>query len=96
MKKTDNIFTVDFRGEKFDVNRAALLSMKVQSAMTRGDEDPKAMYKAIDLICCGKSAEYFDRMPEEDGTVSEFGATAETFAEFIQAATKEVGADSKN
>lgn len=81
MKKTE----IEFRGAKFDVNLGALSSVKVQKALALARDDQAKAYWAFDAICCGSMDEYLDRIPEEDGEVSELGASDEAFAAFMEA-----------
>lgn len=86
MAKNQNIIGVEFRGGTYDINKAALHSMKVQKAMLLANVNQAAAFDAMDKICCGKLDEYLDRIPEEDGTVGEFGASDEALGAFLEAA----------
>lgn len=65
----------EFRGETFEISLAALFSMRVQKAMAMEMEDQPGFYRAVDAIFCGNLDEYLDRIPGEDGSVGEFGAS---------------------
>lgn len=94
MAKDQNIIGVEFRGEMFDVNKAALHSMKVQKAMLLVTTNQAAAFDAMDKICCGNLDDYLDRIPEEDGKLSEFGASDEALGAFLEAAA--IASSAKN
>ena len=79
-KHSDNIKTIDFRGEEFRIDCAAVKSVKVQRALAGITEDANRGYWAIDKILCGNLDDALDRIPEEDGTVSDLGASDDAFA----------------
>lgn len=85
--------TVEFRGGTYEVSVKAMHSMRVQKAMAMPDEDQAAFWRAMDAICNGKLDEYIDRMPDENGEVSEYGASVEDMMAFFEAAA---GAFGKN
>lgn len=88
MSKNPNVMSIEFRGGSYEINKAALHSMKVQKAMLLADKDQAAAFDAMDKICCGKLDEYLDRMPEEDGELGEFGASDAAVAAFMAAAAE--------
>ena len=84
-KVTDGRVAVEFRGQEFEVSLRALHSFKVQKAMACADEDARRAYWAIDQICCGRSDEYMERIPDADGNASELGCSDEDFSAFMEA-----------
>lgn len=91
-KHSDNIKTIDFRGEKFRIDCAAVKSVKVQRALAGMTEDANRGYWAIDKILCGNLDDALDRIPEEDGTVSDLGASEDAFAAFLEYVAEEATA----
>lgn len=87
-KITDERCTVEFRGVEFEISKKALRSVKVQKAMQAPDS-PRDVYWALDMMCMGKSDEYFERMPDEDGEANaELGPDEDTLLEFVKAAVE--------
>lgn len=91
-KKPEGVKEIEFRGEKFAVDLAALKSIKVQRALACMDQDAKRGYWAIDKILCGDLDGALDRIPEADGTVSELGASDDAFAAFLELVAGELTA----
>ena len=88
-----NIETVTFNGVDFEVNTAAINSFKIQKAIACAQTHPEHAFDAMDTICCGKSDEYMERMPDVEGEeVAEFGCSGETFGAFIAAAMERFAA----
>lgn len=58
-KHSDNTKTIDFRGEKFLIDCAAVKSVKVQRALAGMTEDANRGYWAIDKILCGNLDDAF-------------------------------------
>ena len=92
MAKQKSETTVSYMGRDYQVDRAALTSMKVNRALVNAESDMKASYDAMDAICCGRLDEYIDVLPEPDGGVGEYGASFEAFNAFLAAAAEPVGA----
>lgn len=90
--KDPDIATVEYKGARYEVSRSALLSMKVNRAMVNAEKDIKAAYAAMDAICRGNLDRYLDTLPEADGTVNPYGASAEAFNQFLEAAAEQVRA----
>lgn len=82
---------IDFRGERFKVSKAAFRSMKVQKKMALMEEDLKGAFEAMDAILCGGLDDALDRIPEADGTVSEYGASAEAFGALFEKIGEQLG-----
>lgn len=80
--------TVPYMGRDYQVNKAALTSMKVNRALANAENDMQASYSAMDEICCGKLDEYLDVIPEPDGEVSGYGASFEAFNAFLSVAAE--------
>ena len=91
-KHSDSTKTIDFRGEKFRIDCAALKSVKVQRALAGMNENANRGYWAIDKILCGNLDDALDRIPEEDGSVSDLGASEDAFAAFLEYVAKEATA----
>ena len=92
MAKQKSETTVSYMGRDYQVDRAALTSMKVNRALGNAESDMEASYDAMDAICCGRLDEYLDVLPEPDGGVGEYGASFEAFNAFLSAAPEQVGA----
>lgn len=92
MSVNKNIVEVVFRGEKFDVNKAAFGSMKVQKDLALMEKNPANAFEALDVVLCGTLDDALSRIPEEDGEVSEFGASADAFAAFLEVLAVELSA----
>lgn len=92
MAKQKSETTVSYMGRDYQVDRAALTSMKVNRALVNAESDMKASYDAMEAICCGRLDEYLDVLPEPDGGVGEYGASFEAFNAFLSAAAEQVGA----
>ena len=60
-KHSDNTKTIDFRGEKFRIDCAAVKSVKVQRALAGITEDANRGYWAIDKILCGNLDDAFPK-----------------------------------
>lgn len=75
--------TVEFRGESFEVDRRALHSVKVHRALANAVKDPNGCYWAIDKVFCGDLDGVLDRLPEEDGAVSDLGASEDSLAALL-------------
>lgn len=84
------IVTVGYMGRDYEVDKTALLSMKYQRLLACGSRDQAAMYDAMDVILCGKLAECEQTIPEEDGSVGEYGASVDAMAAFFGAITEQV------
>lgn len=92
-KKKHEIVEFEFRGEKFEVDKTAFGSLKVQTAINLGDKYPKAANEAMDLICCGHLVDYIDRVPGADGAApDELGCSAEDWDAFTKAMGEAVAA----
>ena len=91
-KQKSGTDTVSYMGRDYQVDRAALTSMKVNRALVNAESDMKASYDAMDAICCGRLDEYLDVLPEPDGGVGEYGASFEAFNAFLSSAAEQVGA----
>ena len=92
-KKKHEIVEFEFRGQKFEADKTAFDSLKVQTAINLGDKDPKAANEARDLICCGHLVDYIDRVPDADGNASdELGCFAEDWDAFTKAMGEAVAA----
>lgn len=78
----------EFRGGTYEVSVAAARSMRVQRDISLVGEPGHAAkgWESFDKLFCGHLDEYFDRIPGDDGDVSEFGCSDEDFAEFVKAA----------
>lgn len=85
------VATVEFRGGTYEVSVKAMRSMRVQKAMAMPDDDQPAFWRALDAICNGHLDDYIDNMPDEDGNVSEYGASVEDMMAFFQTATEAFG-----
>ena len=64
----------------------------VQRALAGITEDANRGYWAIDKILCGNLDDALDRIPEEDGTVSDLGASEDAFAAFLEHVAEEATA----
>lgn len=86
----------EFRGGTYEVSVAAARSMRVQRDISLVGEPGRAAkgWESFDKLFCGRLDEYFDRIPDEGGNVSEFGCSDEDFAEFVKAAAE--AANAKN
>lgn len=85
-KKKHEIVEFEFRGERFEVDKTAFASLKVQTALSLGEKNPKAANEAMDLICCGHLVEYLGRVPGADGAApDELGCSAEDWEAFTEA-----------
>ena len=92
-KKKHEIVEFEFRGQKFEADKTAFGSLKVQTAINLGDKDPKAANEAMDLICCGHLVDYIDRVPDADGNApDELGCSAEDWGAFTTAMGEAVAA----
>lgn len=92
-KKKHEIVEFEFRGQKFEADKTAFDSLKVQTAINLGDKDPKAANEAMDLICCGHLVDYIDRVPDADGNApDELGCSAEDWNAFTKAMGEAVAA----
>lgn len=85
-EKKHEIVEFEFRGQKFEADKTAFGSLKVQTAINLGDKDPKAANEAMDIICCGRLVEYLGRVPGADGAApDELGCSAEDWDAFTKA-----------
>ena len=85
-EKKHEIVELEFRGEKFEVDKTAFASLKVQTAISLGEKNPQAANEAMDLICCGRLVEYLGRVPDADGAApGELGCSAEDWGAFTDA-----------
>ena len=76
--------TVEFRGESFEVDRRALRSVKVLRALAGAGKDADRGYWAIDKVFCGDLDGVIERLPEEDGTVSDLGASEDALGALLE------------
>lgn len=90
--KKKNAREIEFRGENFAVDAAAMKSMKVQRALALMDKDAQRGYWALDKLFCGDLDGVLDRVPEADGTVSELGASDDAFAALLEVVVAELAA----
>ncbi len=90
--KNHSIKEIEFRGVKVKINLMAAKSMKVQRALALMDKDVQRGYWALDKMLCDGLDDVLDRIPEEDGTVSELGASDDAFAAFLEVVAKELAA----
>lgn len=82
-KRPEGALEFEFDGKKYQINKKAIQSMKVQRAMAY-DGIPEKMHEvwdAMDEIFDGKTVEYMDELGE-DGQ----GCSAERWGAFFQAA----------
>lgn len=92
-KKKHEIVKIEFRGQEFDIDRAAFASLKVQTAFNLGERDPKAANEAMDLVCCGRLIEYIGRIPDVDGNApDELGCSSEDWGAFTSAMAEAISA----
>lgn len=92
-KKKHEIVEFEFRGEKFEMDKTAFASLKVQTALNLGERDPKAANEAMDLVCCGHLVEYIGRIPDSDGNApDELGCSSDDWGAFTTAMAKAVSA----
>ena len=92
-KKKHETTRFEFRGQEFEMDKTAFASLKVQTALSLGDKDPRAANEAMDLVCCGRPAEYTGRVPDADGNApDELGCSAEDWVAFTNAMTEAVSA----
>lgn len=90
-KKKHEIVEFEFRGQKFEADKTAFGSLKVQTALSLGEKNPTAANEAMDLICCGRLVEYLGRVPDADGAApDELGCSAEDWGAFTEAAREAV------
>ena len=88
-----DVMTVHFRGQEFEVDVTALSSLKVQTALSLGNKDPRAANEAMDLVCCGHLIDYIGRVPDADGNApGELGCSAEDWEAFTSAMAEAVSA----
>ena len=89
--KKHEIIEFEFRGQKFEADKTAFSSLKVQTALNLGDKDPRAANEAMNLICCGRVVEYIGRIPGEDGEMpDELGCSSDDWQEFTSAVAEAV------
>lgn len=86
-KGSPDVVSFEFRGQTFEASRSAYLSPRVQRGLAYGSDPGRQSeaWRAIDAVCMGRTDEYMSRIPEEDGTVGEYGCSAEAWAEFSRA-----------
>lgn len=90
-KKGHDVVSLDFRGQSFDIDRTAFASLKVQTALSLGDRDPKAANEAMDLVCCGNLVDYLGRIPSADGDApGELGCSQDDWNAFTAAMAEAV------
>lgn len=92
MSNKENVVEVVFRNEKFEVNPEAFKSMKVQKDLALMEKNPANAFEALDIVLCGGFDDALMRIPEENGEVSEFGASADAFAAFLEVLAVELSA----
>lgn len=92
-KKKHEIVEFEFRGQRFEVDKTAFASLKVQTALSLGEKNPKAANVAMDLICCGRLVDYIDRVPDAEGNApDELGCSSEDWTAFTDAVAEAVSA----
>lgn len=92
-KKKHEIVEFEFRGEKFEVDKTAFASLKVQTALALGERDTKAANEAMDLVCCGRIIEYIGRIPDAEGNApDELGCSSDDWGAFTTAMAKAISA----
>lgn len=92
-KKKHEITKFEFRGQKFEADKTAFGSLRVQTALSLGDKDPRAANEAMNLVCCGHLVDYIGRIPDADGNASdELGCSAEDWVAFTNAMAEAVSA----
>ena len=92
-KKKHDTVKFDFRGEKFEADKTAFGSLKVQTALNLGERDPKAANEAMDLVCCGKLVDYIGRIPDVEGNApDELGCSSNDWVAFTTAMAEAISA----
>ena len=92
-KKKHETTRFEFRGQEFEMDKTAFASLKVQTALSLGDKDPRAANEAMDHVCCGHLVDYIGRNPDADGTApDELGCSAEDWVAFTNAMAEAVSA----
>lgn len=92
-KKKHEIVEFEFRGEKFEADKTAFGSLKVQTALNLGERDPRAANEAMDIVCCGHLVDYIGRITDAEGNApDELGCSAEDWAAFTDAMAKAISA----
>lgn len=85
-KKKHETTKFEFRGQEFEMDRTAFASLKVQTALSLGNKDPRAANEAMDLVCCGHLVDYIGRVPDADGNApDELGCSEEDWMAFTGA-----------
>lgn len=81
------VMKFEYEGREYEVNKAAIGSIKVQRAMAYDGvpERMREVWDAIDLVFCGKTSEYMDALSADP-----MGPTAEQWTAFFQAAMEAV------
>lgn len=93
-KAIDHVKSFGFRGGEYEVNLLAARSARIQRDLTYIADPARASrgWDAFDSLFCGNLDDYMSRIPEEDGSVGEFGCSDEAFNAFVAAATEAAGA----
>ena len=85
-KKKHEITKFEFRGQEFELDKTAFASLKVQTALSLGNKDPRAANEAMNLVCCGRLVEYTGRVPDAAGNApDELGCSADDWMAFTDA-----------
>ena len=85
-KKKHDTVRFDFGRLTFEVDKTAFASLKVQTALSLGNKDPRAANEAMDLVCCGRLVDYIGRVPDAEGNApDELGCSEEDWMAFTDA-----------
>lgn len=92
-KKKHEIVEFEFRGQRFEADKTAFSSLKVQTALNLGERDPKSANEAMDLVCRGHLVDYIGRIPDAAGDApDELGCSAEDWSAFTSAMAEAISA----
>ena len=83
---------IEFRGERFELDKTLYRSLRFQTAMGLAQADPArhagALNLLLDELCMGDLLGYLARIPGEDGGARDTGCTEEDWAAFLSAAAE--------
>ena len=92
-KKKHETTKFEFRGQEFEADKTAFGSLRVQTALSLGDKDPRAANEAMNLVCCGHLVDYIGRIPDAGGNApDELGCSPEDWVAFTNAMAEAVSA----
>lgn len=87
-KITDKRAVIDFRGVECEISIEAMRSFKIQrdAAKAQKNNDMDLLCELLNKMLCGNLDKYIDILPEENGEVSEYGASVDTIMALINEA----------